>query len=560
MNIAILSLIGLSVAGSAQAGSLTVRSTQGANSVEVVRSPSEKAKAFLKTVAGELNLQDDLSDLKLESVTESPVGYHIRFAQMKGELPVHQAGVVVTLSRTNQIISYQSSYLPTDSSKRAPAFSISEETAVSLAYENLALTASPASQTITQKVMVIDGVSRPVYDIKISAPVDKKWGYQVIVDADSGAIRASNNLVHDSHDAAAAPTPSAPYPFHPFVPGTPLTPVAPAPTPPSVVGGTSVAIAANVFDPNPTIKANKVYGSVTGFSDANNVDSAFFDSMLKQTSIQGTLVNGKYILAGKYVIITDQETPRNPDCTVTAATMSYNRAGKCFDDVNAFYHITNSLTYLNETLGIVAHPSVYTGAFHVDPHGLDGDDNSHYSEMTDEIAFGEGGIDDAQDHDVLLHELGHAIHSWVTKGHLSQVEGLSEGSGDYWAVSYSRSQMTPTNVAWNWSFSFDGHNEWWDGRVTNITAKYPASVKGANAEIHTAGQAWATVCLDIWTSIGKEKMDKIFWSGLAMTNENSNQLDAAKAVYAAAKQIYPTDQTLLDAVKTKFNAHGYTVQ
>jgi hypothetical protein len=604
MNVAMLSMICIVLGAQAYAGELTVRSTTGANLVEVVRSPAEKAKIFLKQVAAELNLQADLSDLELESVIESAAGYHVRFQQMKGGLPVHNADVVVTVSKNNQVLSYQSSYRLTDSSKRAPEFSISAETARNLVYEHLALTASPEKETIEQKIMVIDGVSRPVYQIKISAPVDKKWGWLAVVDADSGAIRESRSLVHDDRtengQAFAAPTPHRP--------GTPIhhTPVpvhhtpapvhhnpvpvhhspvpvhhTPAPVPVPVQNTTvqtatpspvatpmpvstpassrpndpnTVSISANVFDPNPTIKSNMAYGGSSGFTDNNNADSPFFDSMMKQTTVQGSLVNGKYVLTGKYVTITDQETPRNPDCTSTTAAMNFKRSDLCFDDVNAFYHITQSLTYLNETLGIKAGPILYQGPFHADPHGLDGDDNSHYSDMTDEIAYGEGGVDDAQDHDVLLHELGHAIHNWVTHGHISQVEGLSEGIGDYWASSYSRSQMDSSNVAWNWTFSYDGHNEFWDGRVVNTAGTYPAAAQG---EIHDAGQLWASSCMDIWVVIGKYKMDKIFWSGISMLGSNSSQLDAAKAVYAAAKQLFPADAPI---VKAKFNARGYAVQ
>lgn len=50
------------------------------------------------------------------------------------------------------------------------------------------------------------------------------------------------------------------------------------------------------------------------------------------------------------------------------------------------------------------------------------------------------GVDDAEDADVILHELGHGIHDFLTVGHLSQIEGLSEGIGDYIAMSYSRSK------------------------------------------------------------------------------------------------------------------------
>jgi hypothetical protein len=42
-----------------------------------------------------------------------------------------------------------------------------------------------------------------------------------------------------------------------------------------------------------------------------------------------------------------------------------------------------------------------------------------------------------------------------------------------------------------------------------------------------------------------------------MLDENSSQLDAAKAIYAAAKQIYPRDHKLQNTVKDTFNEYGY---
>jgi hypothetical protein len=267
-------------------------------------------------------------------------------------------------------------------------------------------------------------------------------------------------------------------------------------------------------------------------------------------------------LSGPYVQIVDNEAPTNPKCDVAATTTAwtYNRSSPCFDAVTAYYFVDKSLKYLNTTLGFNAHPLLYTGGIKVDPKGVNGDDNSHYVPTTDTLAFGEGGVDDAQDHDVITHELGHAIHNWLTNGHISQVEGLSEGIGDYWLASYSRSFMKPTDIAYNWTFSYDGHNEFWDGRIVNVVGKYPALTTGNNAEIHTAGQLWATTCIEIYDAIGKAKADKAFWTGIAMLSANSSQNDAAKAYVAAARRLYPTDANLISTVVAKFQARGYTVQ
>ena len=85
------------------------------------------------------------------------------------------------------------------------------------------------------------------------------------------------------------------------------------------------------------------------------------------------------------------------------------------------------MQYLDEDLGITIQFSVYTGGPRFDPDGSKGKDYSHYSISKQIVAFGEGGVDDAEDADVIIHELGHLIHHWLT-GHnrVNQNQGLSE--------------------------------------------------------------------------------------------------------------------------------------
>ena len=83
--------------------------------------------------------------------------------------------------------------------------------------------------------------------------------------------------------------------------------------------------------------------------------------------------------------------------------------------------------------------TIQNGSIRVDPHGLSGADNSHYiGSLANYIAFGEGGVDDAEDADVIWHEYGHAIiHSQVTNWNGGETGAMGEGFGDYFAASYS---------------------------------------------------------------------------------------------------------------------------
>jgi Zn-dependent metalloprotease len=493
------------------------------NAIELDGSTEAKARYFLNTLLNDPSFPKNLDDFTIEAIVETPAGYHVRFVQKKNGFEVKGGGITVTLGRDNRVLAIQNSYHALSMEQKPFYFTLTENEAIVQAFQDLKLTSTPANQIVEKKVKEENGELRPVYEIKFTSARDKKWSWEAVVDGEDGTVYSSKSLAHTERQDHSP----------------------------------NAWVSARVFDPNPTILSDQAYGSVPGFENDNDGNSDFFDRMMFQTKIDTTYINGKYRLENQYVKITDQELPQNPDCTSPFGSFNFRRGDPCFTDVNAFYHVSQSLTYLNETLGFHAHPIKYTGGVHVDPHGLEGDDNSHYLPDEDELAYGDGGVPDAQDHDVVLHELGHAIHNWLTHGHMSQVEGLSEGSADYWASSYSRSQMRPDNIAYNWVFSFDGHNEFWKGRIVNSPLRYPDAVKGKYSEIHTAGQMWSTTCIAIWDQIGKFRMDKIFWSGIAMLDENSSQLDAAKAIYAAAKQIYPRDHKLQNTVKDTFNEYGY---
>src|SRR5690606_1408961 len=57
---------------------------------------------------------------------------------------------------------------------------------------------------------------------------------------------------------------------------------------------------------------------------------------------------------------------------------------------------------------------------------------------------------------------------------------------------------------------------------------------GLTGSAHTDGQIWATSLMRIWDRIGKEKTDRAWLEGLALTNSSTNQQNAAIAVRQAA--------------------------
>src|SRR5206468_2225460 len=77
----------------------------------------------------------------------------------------------------------------------------------------------------------------------------------------------------------------------------------------------------------------------------------------------------------------------------------------------------------------------------VDAHGVDGEDNSQYvpdGSGTGYVAFGDGGVDDAEDGEVIVHELGHAAQDNQCPNCFGGPESgaMGEGFGDFLAAAY----------------------------------------------------------------------------------------------------------------------------
>jgi hypothetical protein len=295
------------------------------------------------------------------------------------------------------------------------------------------------------------------------------------------------------------------------------------------VNGTGV-----VFDPDPLSSAQVAYGA-TGYVDGNDANTPQLQAQtFSRPLLDLTLSGGVYSLVGPYAACVDWDAPTGTCATSSNGNFAYTRDDDNFESVNVYYHIDTYMRYINQTLGIALAPRQYAGGVQFDPRGFSGADNSSFSSATGRLRFGEGGVDDAEDADVVIHELGHGIHDWITNGGLSQVQGLSEGVGDYVAASYSRSfNHWPANAtAYNWMFDWDGHNPFWGGRITNyhLSVTYQTLPSG----LHVPGQYWASCNLLNYNSIGRQAADRAFLLGLAMTGGSTNQQDAAQAVLNAA--------------------------
>jgi Zn-dependent metalloprotease len=475
--------------------------------------PHEMAKEFMAARHSDLGLRADEIDGLEVSHTRSDSDFSVvRFKQHVQGLPVFGSDVAVTVAPDGEVIFVASAAVrglgSVDTAARINSVNALDNTKAYLG------TAATRYETAEQVVYLDEnGETRLAWHTTVIATDGLRGTWEVIVDAHSGeVIRAEDTNA--------------------YVDGT-----------------------AKVFYPDPLAYTRSTYGQ-TGYVDGNDADTPQLTAARADVTLRDiTFSGGNYSLTGPYAVCWEWESPNDNDCPVQASSLfDYTRSHLHFEAVNAYYHLDTFMRYVNETLGVAAMPRRHTGGVRFDAHGEGGADNSHYSSATDELVFGEGGVDDAEDGDVLVHELGHAIHNWVTNGGLSQQQGLSEGTGDYLAMAYGHSfpnQWTPADAPYYWVFRWDGHNAIWAGRVTNyqLTRTY----QNLPTTIHTAGQYWASCNREAREAIGGQLMDKVFLKGLSMTTSSSNQKVAAQAVInAAATMGY--SQAQIDAIGHAYNS------
>jgi Zn-dependent metalloprotease len=476
------------------------------------------ASDYLTAHRSLLQLNDaELKDLLHHATRTTPAGATVRYRQQYEGVPVYGADLAVTLNRDNLVTFVMNGYKPgvhldsvqpTVSARQALRSALAElgVGADELRYQNVRLV-----------VFHQEGVSRLAWEVKALPVAEPVGDWELLIDARTGEIFQLLDR------AFYAPT-----------------------------NGTG-----NVFDPDPLSSSGASYGD-PGYTDGSDADTTQMTGQLVNVTLQDIdLTSGTYSLTGPWAEIVDSENPRKGLFSQSSSAFNFTRQQDGFEAVNCYYHIDKCMRYINNDLGVSVTPYQYNGGVRCDPHGLNGSDNSRYSSSAGDVAFGEGGVDDAEDADVVIHELGHGLHDWLTNGGLSQVNGLSEGFGDYIAQSYSRSlgQWTTSDPEYHWVFHWDGHNPFWNGRITNDTRIYPDDLVG---QVHTDGQIWSSCNMRIWDAIGRQQSDRAHLVGLSMTNSGTNQQDAAQAVLQAAIDLgYPASEiATMDSIYTSC---GYQV-
>ena len=237
-------------------------------------------------------------------------------------------------------------------------------------------------------------------------------------------------------------------------------------------------------------------------------------------------------------------------------TFVYNRHDDRFEQVMAYYWVTEAQKYIQSLgFGSTRRPvNMESQDIRINQIGID---NSFSWDKHDLLRFGKGGVDDAEDAEVILHEYGHAIQDSQMNppGFGTSVEAgsIGEGFGDYWAVTVSdviAPTPDPACVAdWD-SVSYTSTVPHCLRRVdTNL--HYPEDLNG---RVHHDGQIWSRALWDIRNALGHVKADTIILEAQFQFAPDTSMPAAAQATVDAAQSLYGA--SVANKVRAAFEDRG----
>ena len=298
--------------------------------------------------------------------------------------------------------------------------------------------------------------------------------------------------------------------------------------------------------PCPTVRA-KVFMSNPVASSGNpnlhdNKDRDSFALNSQRVTVELVGLDGSGFLRGRWATIVSStgDPAFETDCTYF-----YTRHDDRFEQVMAYYWVTRSQLYLR-SLGFDGSPFPEVNAdrqrVRINQWGVD--NSFATTHPRDEMRFGKGGVDDAEDGDVILHELGHQIHFSQSATFFSspEADAISEGFGDYWAFTVSKAVAGPQFdeaciAKWD-ATSYDTPADGICLRRLDEDLMYPDDLDG---EPHADGQIWSHALRNLHYAIGQAHADTAIllaqfdWTGTDMPDLAERIVDVVHDRYGAGQ-------------------------
>ncbi|HSB11514.1 MAG TPA: M36 family metallopeptidase [Blastocatellia bacterium] len=446
--------------------------------------PVHIAERFLKVNQELLSLKG--IRLRRTRIIESLGAHHIIFQQRLKGIPILRAYVTVHIARDRRVYLVKNRAVPIELFEPAAQFTVTQAAARQTALKSVSKKTGSARVVRTERFWFpLKSKLRPAYRVNVQR-VDPRQDWIIYVDADSGRIlRKYDNLA-------------------------------------------SATATARVFDPNPVIALGGSGRLIRDGKVQAPPETAYSKVTLRDLDKSGRL-DGRRVTTKPTRRRTQQDDGQ----------FCFTSDQPAFEEVMTYFHIDRALGYL-ESLGFRSSRAIFSEPIPVDANGTE-EDNSWYSPHERSLTFGLGGIDDAEDAEVILHELGHAIQDAICPGfgQSHEAAAMGEGFGDYFAASFFAASK-PRRYRDSFG-SWDGIEDTehdppcvrrLDGQLT-----YEVFDHTDGADEHDNGQIWSATLWDIWTALGREVADPIIL-------ESHFQLDGFTTFARGARAIIDADRNL----------------
>ena len=540
--------------------------------------PEQQARAFLTAQAIPFGFDENLEDLELLHVDSGRYSHHVTFQQTFRGLPVYNRRVKVNLNAAGIPTLVMSGYVTRLNDAQNLQIAPSQTADAILQQARDVLETTFLNSTSPRLVVYPDQTPRLAWQL-IAWPESPAVELEMLFDAHDGALILAQNLsthakgvssfefrvssgastetsttgasvrkdVLAQTNSTLKTTPN----LHPTTRNSNLE---------TRISGTGL-----VFDPDPLSSSGFFYGEA--FSDNDDADLPDLNAQQIEVELKDISLgnDAKYRLNGPFVRIVAESSGGaaiyTPPAESSPDGFKYARSNDFFEAVNVYYHIDKSQRYL-QSLDVGR--DIQNNPIPVNPHGLGVEDNSRYFSNQNYIAFGLGGVDDAEDAHVIWHEYGHALLEDSAPGLLRSIEGqaLHEGWADYWATSYARSLVDDGTIQrddWESLFKWDsGDGSIWAGREMGFSGKYPDDTHcdegGFQCDIYLDGLLWASTLMEIYDNLGRQITDRLSLASHVYLEHPVTFRDAAEALIQADADLYAGEH--VDALIQTLNARG----
>lgn len=435
------------------------------------------ARSFLAAHGSAFGVELAAEDLRLQQAHRSVLGTTVRFERSYQGLPLSPGVVVVHVAPGGEVTFATSDTGVVRLPDEVPP-GLEAGAAVEAAVAAVAPTAPLAAPATARRVLRVlaDGKAAPVTEVTV--PATAPLGDWFVVVADDGKVLHKEDRNFYAH-------------------GT-------------------------VFKPSAVVKLQN-----PGLTDQNDSADAVPAEAYEQVDLLGLDDSG--YLTGEYA------STENTSGRVQSSDgeFHFDRSQDGFEEVMVYFHLDFAQRYF-QSLGF---DNVNNRVQKVNVNGIS-DDNSFYRPSTKNLTFGTGGVDDAEDAEIIFHEYGHStqdnqVPGWGSGGH---ARAMGEAFGDYLggAVSQRFSDFQVKCVG-DWDGVSYSNDDPPCLRRLDGTKHFPEDLNGS---VHADGEIWSAALWQIHEGMGGEHgAMHIVLAHHFLLAPGSTMPEAAEALIAADAQL-----------------------